>query len=55
MTETPDISVGIARRSRICLMCIKRHLLELYNQPEVELSPRTRKIKAEAIKALLYE
>ena len=54
MTETPDISVGIARRTRACWMRIRRYLRELCDQPKVALSLKTRMIKAEAIEALLY-
>ena len=52
--ETPDMSVEIARRTRACWMRIRRYLRELYDQPKVELSLKTRMIKAEAIEALLY-
>ena len=54
VTETPDTSVDIARRTRVCLMCIKRYLRELYDQPKVALSFKSRMVKAEAIEALLY-
>ena len=46
VTETPDMSVEIARRTRACW--------ELYGQPKVALSLKTRMVKAEAIEALLY-
>ena len=45
VTETPDMSVEIARR----------YLRELYNQLKVALSLKTLKVKAEVIEALLYE
>ena len=56
VTETPDMSVEIARRTRACWMPIRRYLLlrELYDQPKVMLSFKTRMVKAEAIEALLY-
>ena len=52
--ETPDTSVEIARRTRACWMRIRRYLRELYDQPKVALSLKTRVVKAEAIGALLY-
>ena len=54
VTETPDMSVEIARRNRACWMRIRRYLRELYDQPKVALSLKTRMVKAEAIEALLY-
>ena len=54
VTETPDISVEIARRTRACWMRIKRYLREVYDQPKVVLSPKIRMVKAEVIEALLY-
>ena len=54
VTEDPDMSVEIARRTRACWMCIRRYLRELYDQPKVALSPKTRMVKAEAIGALFY-
>ena len=54
VTETPDMSVEIARRTRACWMRIRRYSRELYGQPKVSLSLRTRMVKAEAIEALLY-
>ena len=53
-TETPDMSVEIARRTRSCWMRIRRYSRELYDQPKVALSLKTRMVKAEAIEALLY-
>ena len=55
MNETPDMSVEIARRTRACWMRIRRYSRELYDQPKVALSLKTRMVKAEAIEALLYE
>ena len=55
MTETPDISVEIARQTCACWMRIRRHLRELCDQPKVALSLKTRMVKAEATEALLYE
>ena len=54
MTETPDKSVEIARRTRACWMRIRRCLRELYDQPKVALSLKTQMVKVEAIKVLLY-
>ena len=54
MTEIPDKSVEIARRTRACWMRIRRYLREpYYYQPKVTLSLKTRMVKAEAIEALL--
>ena len=46
VTETPDMSVEIARRTRACWMRIKRYSRELYDQPKVALSLKTRMVKA---------
>ena len=54
VTETPDMSVEIARQTRACWMCIRRYSRELYGQPKVALSLKTRMVKAETIEALLY-
>ena len=54
MTELPDMPVKIARRTRACWMRIRRYLRELYDQPKVALSLKTRLFKAEATEALLY-
>ena len=54
VTEVPDMSVEIARRTRACWMRIRRYLQELYDQPKVALFLKTRMVKAEAIEALLY-
>ena len=54
VAETPDMSVEIARWVRACWMRIRRYLRELYDQPKVALSLKTRMVKAEAIEALLY-
>ena len=54
VTETPDMSVEIARRTRACCMRIRRYSRELYGQPKVALSLKTRMVKAEAIEVLLY-
>ena len=54
VTKTPDMPVEIARRTRACWTCIRRYSRELYGQPEVALSIKTRMVKAEAIEALLY-
>ena len=54
VTGTPNMSVEIARRTRACLMRIRRYLRELHDQPKVALSLKTRMIKADAIEPLLY-
>ena len=54
MTQTPGMSVEIARHTRACWMRIRRYLRELYDQPKITLSLKTRMVKAEAIEALLY-
>ena len=54
VTEVPNVSVYIARRTRACWIRIRRYLPELYDQLNVELSLKTRMVKAEAIEALLY-
>ena len=38
VTEIPDMSVEIARRTYACWMHIRRYLRELYDQPKVALS-----------------
>ena len=48
------MSVEIARRTRACWVRIKRYSWELYGQPKVALSLKTRMVKAEGIEALLY-
>ena len=53
VTETPDTSVEIARRTRTCWMRIGRYPRELYDQSKVALSLETRMVKTEAIEALL--
>ena len=40
MSEVPDMSVEIARRTRACWMRIRRYLRELYDQAKVALSLR---------------
>ena len=52
VTETSDMSVETARRTRACWMRTRRYLRELYDQPKVALSLKTRMVKAEAIEAL---
>ena len=54
VTETPEVSVEIARRTRACWIRIRWYLRELCNQPKVAFSLKTRTVKAEAIKAFLY-
>ena len=54
VTEVPDMSVEIARRTRACWMRIRRYLRVLYDQPKVTLSLKIRMVKSEAIEALLY-
>ena len=55
VTETPDMSVEIARRTSACWARIRRYSRELYGQPKVALSLKTRMVKAEAIEALLLD
>ena len=54
VTETPDMSVEIARRARACWMCVMRYQQELYDQRRVALSLKTRMVEVKAIEALLY-
>ena len=54
VTDTPDMSVEIARRTRACWTPIRPYSWELYGQPKVALSLKTRMVTAEAIEALLY-
>ena len=54
VTETTDMFVEIARRTRACWMRIRRYLPEIYDQPKVALSLKTRMVKAAAIEAVLY-
>ena len=54
VTEIPDMSVEIARWTRACWMRIRRYSRELYGQPKIAISLKTRMVKAEAIEALLY-
>ena len=54
VTETPNMSVEITRRTHACWMSIRRYLRELYDQPKVALSLKTRMVKAEAIEVLLH-
>ena len=55
VTETPDMSVEIARWTSASWMHVRRYLSdELYDQPKVALSLKTRMVKAEAIETLLY-
>ena len=54
VTEVPDMSVEIARRTRACWMRIRRYLRELYVETKVAFSLKTRMAKAEAIEARLY-
>ena len=42
VTEVPDMSVEIARRTRAWWMHIRRYLRELYDQPKVALSLKVR-------------
>ena len=54
MTEFPDMSVEIDRRTRACWMRIRQYPRELYDQPNVALSLKTRKVKAKVIEVFLY-
>ena len=44
VTETPDMSVEIARRTRACCTRTRRYSRELYGQPKVALSLKTRMV-----------
>ena len=44
VTETPGMSVKIAKRTRACWMRIRRYLCELYDQSKVELSLKIRMV-----------
>ena len=54
MAETPDMSVKIARQTRACWMRIRRYIHELYDQPKVAISLKTRMVKTVAIEAVRY-
>ena len=54
VTEVPDMYVEITRRTRTCWMGIRRYLRELYDQPTITLSLKTRMVKAETIESLVY-
>ena len=54
ITECPDISAEIAKRSSACWMRIRRYQRELYDRPGVRLDLKILMVKAEAIEALLY-
>ena len=54
VTETPDMPVEVARRTRACWMRIRRYSRKLYGQPKAALFLKTRMVKAELIEALLY-
>ena len=48
VTKSPDMSVEIASRTCACRMHIRPYPRELYDQPNVALSLKTRIVKAEA-------
>ena len=54
VTESPDMSVEIARQTRACWMRIRLYLRELFDQPKVALSLKTRMVKTETVEGLLY-
>ena len=54
VTETPDMSVEIARRTRVWRIRIRRYLRHLYDQSKVALSLKTRMVKAESTEVLLF-
>ena len=54
ITEIPDISTKIARRTRACWLRIRRYQRELYDRPVIELDLKTRMVETEAVEALLY-
>ena len=51
VTKTLDMPVEIAKRTRACWMRMRRYLRELYDQPKVAPSFKTRMVKAEAVEA----
>ena len=55
MTVTADIFIHIAKRICACLMRTRWYLCELHDQTKFPLSLKTRMVKAEVIKTLLYE
>ena len=54
VSETPDVSAEISRRTRACWMRVKRYAVQLYDRPTVPLDLKARMVKAEAVEALLY-
>ena len=54
LTETPEMSVEIVRRTCPCSMRIRRHLREVCDQAKVMLSLTIRMVKAEKTEALVY-
>ena len=54
MTETPDMSAEIDRRTRACWMRIRRYLRVLYDQLKATLSLKTRMVKGRGNRGPLY-
>ena len=54
VNKVPDMSIEITRWICACWMHIRRYLRELYDQPKVAFSLKTRMVKSEVIEILLY-
>ena len=54
VSETPDVSGEISRRTRACWVRVKKYAVQLYNRPTVPLDLKARMVKADAVEALLY-
>ena len=54
VSETPDVSAEISRRTRACWMHVKKYAVQLYDRPTVPLDLKARMVKTEAVEALLY-
>ena len=54
VSEIPDVSAEISRRTRACWMRINKSALQLYDRPTATLDLKARMVKEEAVEALLY-
>ena len=55
VTETPELSDEIERRTRAGWMSFKRYKRELYDRPKASLPPlKARMVRSEVVEALLY-
>jgi hypothetical protein len=52
VAEILNMSVAVARRTRACWMRIRRYLHEIYDQPKMTLSLKTRIVKVVVIEPL---